>query len=336
MKITARHVLYAILAAPVAAVLVAWLGILGVGAASGHWAITDWFLHFTMRSSVRTAALGREAPPLPRDALRPAAGHYARACAVCHGAPGVRPSPAALQMLPAPPDLATRVDDWTDAELHHIVMHGVRFTGMPAWPAPSRGDEGWMMVAFLRALPDLAPEDYADLLRAPDGPLPADCSGCHGEDGRGGRPHVPILAGQTAAYLEASLLAYANGRRASGIMQQAVAHFPPELRGEIAAAIAALPDRTVAPPPPASPPAVALHGAPGRAVPACLSCHGEPLRNPAFPRIDGQPAPYLAAQLHLFRAGERGGGPYSALMTSASGGLSDSEIEELAAWFASR
>jgi cytochrome c553 len=335
MKITGRRLLLASVAAPAVAVLVAWSGLIGVGAASGHWAVTDWFLHFVMRSSVRTAVLGDEAPPLPTDALRPAAGHYARGCAMCHGAPGVPSSPAVLSMLPVPPDLAERVSEWTDAELHRIVMRGVRFTGMPAWPDVARDDEGWMMVAFLRALPDLSPEDYAALVGGPDGTLPVACSGCHGPDGRGGGPHVPILAGQRQPYLAASLDAYAGHRRASGIMRQAVTGLDAETRASLAAALAVLP-APASGGPAGKPPEIAVRGQPEREVPGCLACHGEPPRNPAFPRLDGQPAPYLAAQLRLFRDGERGGGPYAALMTSAAGGLTDAEIDELAVWFAAR
>lgn len=334
MRVTRRHLVYAVLAAPVAAVLVAWLGIFGIGAASGHWKITDWFLHFAMRSSVRTAALGQEAPPLPEDALRPAAGHYARGCAICHGAPGLPRSPAVLGMLPTPPDLTTRVSEWTDAELHRIVMQGVRFTGMPAWPAPAREDEGWMIVAFLRAQPGLEPSDYAELVVGAEGVLPAGCSGCHGAEGRDGGPHVPVLAGQSASYLAAALEAYAAGTRASGIMQQAVTGLDPEIREALVGKLAALPPPTSQATRP--PPDIALGGSPERGVPACLACHGEPRRNPAFPRLDGQPAEYIAAQLRLFRDGERGGGPYADLMTAAASGLEDAEIDTLAAWFGGR
>jgi cytochrome c553 len=58
--------------------------------------------------------------------------------------------------------------------------------------------------------------------------------------------------------------------------------------------------------------------------------------NPAFPILDGQPAPYIATQLRLFRDAERGGGPYAPLMTSAARGLADADIEALAAWFSNR
>jgi cytochrome c553 len=335
MKLRARHLLYALAAGPPAALLVAWLGFLPVGAASGHWAITDWFLHFVMRSSVRTSALGDPVPnPLPREALRPAAGHYARGCAYCHGAPGEPRAPSVLAMLPHPPDLSGRVDEWTDSELHRIVLHGVRFTGMPAWPSPAREDEVWLMVAFLRALPGLTESEYRALVTAPEDALPATCSGCHGPDGRSGGPHVPILAGQSEAYLRASLAAFAEGRRASGIMQQAVPGLDPATAADLAARLAALPAAPATASAP--PPAVAVDGRPEDGVPGCLACHGEDRENPAFPSLDGQPAPYLAAQLRLFRDAARGGGPYAGVMTSAAGGLSDADIEALSAWFASR
>lgn len=52
--------------APVAGLLIAWLGIIHVGATGGHWAVTEWFLHWTMRSSVRTAALGIKSLPVSK------------------------------------------------------------------------------------------------------------------------------------------------------------------------------------------------------------------------------------------------------------------------------
>jgi mono/diheme cytochrome c family protein len=55
-------------------------------------------------------------------------------------------------MLPQPPDLADVVGEWNNAQLFRIVKHGVRFTGMPAWPMQDRDDEVWAMVAFLREL----------------------------------------------------------------------------------------------------------------------------------------------------------------------------------------
>ena len=85
---------------------VTWIGFFNVGASTGHWKITEWFLHFAMRSAVRTYALAVEVPDeLPRHAIQPAAAHFARGCAICHGAPGEPRSPAVHLMLPHPPDL---------------------------------------------------------------------------------------------------------------------------------------------------------------------------------------------------------------------------------------
>ena len=59
-------------------------------------------------------------------------------------------------------------------------------------------------------------------LADPFEPVLAGCARCHGRDGAGrGVGAFPILAGQSEAYLFASLQAYATGRRHSGIMQPA-------------------------------------------------------------------------------------------------------------------
>lgn len=336
-----RHLLLGAAALPPAGLLVAWLGIVDVAASSGHWAVTERFLQLAMRSSVRSWALGVEAPEaLPRDALRPAAGHYARGCAYCHGAPGEPASPAVAAMLPAPPGLAPEVAKWTDAQLFRIVKHGLRYTGMPAWPSLSREDEVWMMVAFLRALPEMTPADYAALVAppGPGGPLPDDCAGCHGREGRDGGPRVPILAGQREVYLRDSLAAFAGGHRASGLMALPAVPLAPEARAELARRLSELPPPPAAAADPelrAAGHRIAEQGRPADAIPRCLACHGGAAK-PAFPRLDGQRPDYIAAQLRLFRAGTRGGGPYAGLMTSAARNLTDEDIEAVAAFFASR
>ncbi|MBK8908528.1 MAG: c-type cytochrome [Rhodospirillales bacterium] len=243
--------------------LVAWSGIINVGASTGHWAITSWFLHFSMRQSVETHALGIEAPALddPGMVLR-GAGHYATGCAACHGAPGQPQSPVALAMTPPPPVLAETLHKWEPEELFWIVRNGVKMTAMPAWVAFGREDEVWAMVAFLLRLPDMEPAEYRRLAFGRDeaggdaaggdgaaaeartetgsvspaaltpgtldeiggGEALANCARCHGRDGAGrGEGAFPRLTGQSEAYLLASLEAYAAGRRYSGFMQPAAA-----------------------------------------------------------------------------------------------------------------
>ena len=42
--------------------LLAWSGLVSVAASSGHYAITTWFLHYTMRQAVKTQSSLVEVP----------------------------------------------------------------------------------------------------------------------------------------------------------------------------------------------------------------------------------------------------------------------------------
>jgi cytochrome c553 len=66
---------------------------------------------------------------------------------------------------------------------------------------------------------------------------------------------------------------------------------------------------------------------------ACVVCHGERgggVIGAAFPRLAGQPAAYLAAQMKAFRDGVRTYAPMNFLMARQS----DAYFAEIAAWFA--
>ncbi len=139
IRITWKRVLATLVGLAALGMAVAWSGVINLAASSGHWAITDWFLHWTMRNSVRT-----HAPlPHPRTPPMPAAwsarqGHFANACAVCHGAPGQKPAPVMQAATPPAPDLAVNAREWTDKQLFWILQHGVKYTGMPAWAVQDR------------------------------------------------------------------------------------------------------------------------------------------------------------------------------------------------------
>lgn len=341
-----KHIAIGLAILPFVAVVAAWIGFFNVGASTGHWRMTEWFLHFAMRSAVRTYALAVELPEtLPRAGVQPAAGHFATGCAICHGAPGEPRSPAAMGMLPQPPDLAEVVDTWSDAELFRIVKHGVRFTGMPAWPTQERDDEVWAMVAFLRELPGMDAETYrglafvkadrsgVDPAHGLDAVL-ADCARCHGSDGLGRSPAVPALAGQGERYLLESLRAYAGGARPSGIMEMAVSGVAPEMFGELARFYSRLAWRASqeAPSTAFAGRRIFEQGVPARRVPACAGCHRPIDRHPRYPEIRGQSPSFLENQLRLFRDGKRGGSDYAHLMTNAAAALSDDDIDALASF----
>lgn len=335
MRIGWKHVGAIVVATAAGGILIAWSGLIDVRASSGHWRITDWFLHFVMRSSIRTAAIGIEVPDLDNPAYLPlAAGHYETACADCHGSPERARSPVTLGMLPPPPALENVVGSWSDAQLFEIVKHGVRYTGMPAWSAANRDDEVWAMVAFLRRYPALDAQSYRRLIGGPQEQdttsledLVAGCDACHASARIRNNGLIPMLDGQRETYLRESLRAFRSGSRPSGVMQAAVSQLDDRTTRELARTYALRPtlDRRDK-----APPDLVTLGDAARGVPACLTCHDKPGLNPAYPSLRGLSGGYVRNQLRLFRDGVRGGGAYRELMARAAKNLTEEDIEALA------
>lgn len=331
MKVVIATLLAVTGLAGLAGLAVVFLGLFNVSAKDGHWAVTDWAMHTTFENAVKWRAAATPPPDLTDPALiELGARHYDSACKMCHASPDMQASATIAAMEPPPPQIATAVAPWTAQELHWIVQQGVKMTGMPAWPADGRGDEVWAVVAFLTAVQrGMGAADYAGLTApAPQG----DCAGCHGAQGTARAPRLDILSPE---YIAATLAAYRAGTRPSGIMRHALAQVPAERDGELATAMAALPGPAAVPPQsPEQGRALALAGR--DQVPACLSCHGTANQNPLIPRIDGQAADYLRAQLTLWRDGQRGGAARHTLMAAAASDLTDAEIAALADYFAAR
>lgn len=360
LKIVGFTLLGLFLLAPVIGFLVAASGIIPIKASSRHWAITAWFLNFSMSRSVDTHSLGMKPPPLDDPVLvHKGAGHFALGCQPCHGSP-LQPHPRiTIEMTPHPPYLPPMISQWDPEELFYIVKHGVKFTGMPAWPSQVRDDEVWAMTAFLLKLPELSAEEYLRLTQGeasttpslPDlaGPeLPADllqnCARCHGYHGLGrGLGAFPRLAGQHPAYLEAALHAYAAGARHSGIMEPISAALSTNDIQQLAQYYSSLP--ASAPETAQSAEAtliergreIALNGIPKKRVPACAECHGPApsRRNPQYPILAGQYAKYLQLQLELFQKHQRGGSEYSHLMHPTAERLTKEDIRAVTAFYES-
>jgi cytochrome c553 len=312
IRITGRRAVATLAALIAAGLLFAGSGVFNIAASSGHWPVTDWFLHWTMRNSVRThAAFAAPSNPRADQELVSAAGHFAASCAACHGAPGRRPSPVMHAATPPAPDLSVNATEWTDRQLFWILEHGVKYTGMPAWGAKDRPDEIRRMVAFVRRLPTMSPAEYRALAGAARGAGTAGtaalgggvldgCVACHGADGRGrGQPDIPVLGGQRPAYLLAALNAYASGARHSAVMGNAAADLTDGQKRALAARFAALPGLGIATPAgSAAARRIVERGLPAAQLPACASCHatGKP-----YPVLAGQRASYLAQRLRQWR-----------------------------------
>lgn len=66
----------------------------------------------------------------------------------------------------------------------------------------------------------------------------------------------------------------------------------------------------------------------------CAGCHGGAGEGGVGPKLAGQPAADVAAKLHKYKAGEQMG-PMTSMMAPMAAGLSDADIENIAAYTAS-
>lgn len=138
-----------------------------MGADVPHNRVTYWMLETLRERSIARAAANLEVPTDldSSDRLLSGGADYNDMCAGCHLKPGKTQSDFTLGLYPAPPNL-TRNDDGggtnkaQDQRRFWIIKHGIKASGMPAW-GPSHDDERiWNMVAFLKRLPELTPEQY--------------------------------------------------------------------------------------------------------------------------------------------------------------------------------
>jgi mono/diheme cytochrome c family protein len=88
--------------------------------------------------------------------------HFADHCALCHANDGSGTTEMGRNLHPRAPDLRLApTQDLTDGELFYIIENGIRLSGMPGFGDGSEEsrDGTWHLVAFLRHLPHLAPEE---------------------------------------------------------------------------------------------------------------------------------------------------------------------------------
>jgi mono/diheme cytochrome c family protein len=152
-----------------------WRGGYNVAATVPHWKITHWFLEKVRERSISTHSKGIVVPPLNNPKLIEAGfRNYHEMCRLCHGAPGYSQTEIARGLYPSPPDLTKEesVKGRKDAQFYWIIQNGIKMTGMPAFGSTHEEQELWGIVAFLRRLPGLKPEEYRAMLKA---------AGIHGE-----------------------------------------------------------------------------------------------------------------------------------------------------------
>jgi mono/diheme cytochrome c family protein len=156
-----------LLAAIAAGVLAIYMGVYNFAADIPHTQPVYWLLEMARERSIEVRAKGITVPSDLSDPRRieSGAGQYAEMCAGCHLAPGMKRTEIARGLYPRAPELR-RGTDLTPAEEFWVVKHGIKMTGMPAWGVTHSDELLWDVVAFLRKLPELTPEQYQTLVKS--------------------------------------------------------------------------------------------------------------------------------------------------------------------------
>ncbi len=172
--VTRRRLIALIGGALLAAIGVAAFGLYGglynVAADVPHTQPVFWLMTTLRERSIAVRAAGVVVPHDLADSNRIAsgAGQYAEMCSSCHLAPGMKRTEISRGLYPRAPELR-RGSRLTPAEEFWVVKHGLKMSGMPAWGVTHNDELLWDVVAFLRKLPDLTPDEYQTLVKsAPD------------------------------------------------------------------------------------------------------------------------------------------------------------------------
>ena len=195
-----------------------------------------------------------------------------------------------------------------------------------------------LLVMVCALLPVFAAKaaDPAVLAKSGSGDIVA-CASCHGVAGEG-MASFPRLAGMEADYLDRQMASFADGSRDNAVMKPIVIALGETGMREMADYYASLPApaATGEIPGPTSPGGhLALRGDWDRNIPGCVQCHGPRGTGVGtnFPALAGQPAAYIVSQLKAWKDGSRKNDPLE-LMRHLSAKLSDTEMREVASWFA--
>jgi cytochrome c553 len=165
------------------------------------------------------------------------------------------------------------------------------------------------------------------------------CIGCHGIPGyQASFPqihHVPMISGQNGKYISAALDEYRKGERKHPSMRGVAGSLSDQDIADLAAYYDAHGKGTG----PAVPAQAELPAALKDKVAACTACHGPNFNNgadPGYPRLAGQHADYLAVALKAYQTSDSSVvGRSNAIMAGMAKPLTDSDIQQIAAYLAS-
>ena len=171
------------------------------------------------------------------------------------------------------------------------------------------------------------------------------CVVCHGDQGRStNQGYFPRIAGKPAGYLFNQLLNFRERKRTYPQMNYLVAHLSDAYLQEMAHYFATQNPPYAAPLPSAASTtvlergkALVMQGDKQRALPACVSCHGDRLtgKAPFVPGLLGLPRDYLVSQLGAWQTGNRRAHAPDCMAQLAKK-LRAEDIEAVSTWLANQ
>jgi mono/diheme cytochrome c family protein len=143
--------------------LFVYSGIYNVGADDHHSKVVFSVLQTLRDRSIEFRSAKLNVPNLDDQALiLKGAGEYAAMCKECHLAPGIKNTEVRVGMYPQPPNLSQiRIEP---KAAFWVIKHGIKMSAMPGWGTTHDDPTIWSMVAFLRKLPEMSPEQYKSIV----------------------------------------------------------------------------------------------------------------------------------------------------------------------------
>jgi mono/diheme cytochrome c family protein len=138
-------------------------GFYNIAAAEPDLGIVKWALLRVRVASIERHAVDRPSIKLddPKVVQAGARAFAEFGCVNCHGAPGAKWAKFSEGLHPDPPDLSEVAKDLEPAQLFWVIKNGINMTGMPSFGLIKTDDqELWQVVAFIRKLPSVSPENF--------------------------------------------------------------------------------------------------------------------------------------------------------------------------------
>lgn len=164
-----KRLLIAVGIAIITGVAFLYSGLYPMGADVPHNALTYWGLETLRERSILRVASDIDVPKdldISTRLLRGGAD-YNDMCASCHLSPNKKQNDFTLGLYPSPPNLTLNGNEsnhsdemYTQQRQFWIIKHGIKASGMPAWGVGHDDERIWDMVAFLKSLPELTPQQY--------------------------------------------------------------------------------------------------------------------------------------------------------------------------------